>query len=535
MKPSVLQSKCKEAEMVCSQLIIDMTVGEIMSETAEDLTINTTQKTASEQEFITHKYEQDNSEPLTTMTDILLEGRRMVYIQYLIDSIKQISRHEPFDCTFSDMNIINEQLCGRWSLVKTFLQNQIQFAVTRGYRTKKVLFIGMRNEYCTVCARSSATDAKNTVASHKYAKNWSGSSASMEQDVIIEGFLQNIGMHGLVYCPQMATAQHQTGSYELHSALKDRIMRLSTAVISEDKYYLSSEELRKDILNSPFHVFGDHSKCSERQYFCDGLPKPREVNLVQRAASNASSLILDVDNNMAENYNSVVAKFVGGKRIKCEAAVICQLREQIEERTREQNSSHEWKVERSKCITSSFFGKICKMKATTSCANDARKLGTKSSSEILVQIGASKKSQWRLLRASPDGFIGDDQIIKVNCPSSAISMPPLYALAKGKIKYLEMKDEKPQLKLSHNYMYKVQGVLHISRQKTCNSVIWTPEVGRMIQRASKTVHFLSFPPPPPSTDNAPFRLRPPDPLATCAAERCPEKMYYEVPLNGNSF
>ncbi|KAJ8898501.1 hypothetical protein PR048_003861 [Dryococelus australis] len=38
-----------------------------------------------------------------------------------------------------------------------------------------------------------------------------------------------------------------------------------------------------------------------------------------------------------------------------------------------------------------------------------------------------------------------------------------------------MKDGMSQLKLSHNYMYKVQGVFHISRRKTCNFVVWTPE------------------------------------------------------------
>ncbi|KAJ8884692.1 hypothetical protein PR048_016550 [Dryococelus australis] len=125
-------------------------------------------------------------------------------------------------------------------------------------------------------------------------------------------------------------------------------------------------------------------------------------------------------------------------------------REQIQERTRKQNSSHEWKVECSKRITSS-------------------KLGTKSSREILVQIRASKESvaiaQFERenprieikRRASPDGLIGNDQIIEVNCPSSVICMPPLDALAKGKIKYLEMKDGKRQFKLSHNYMYQCTG------------------------------------------------------------------------------
>ncbi|KAJ8884693.1 hypothetical protein PR048_016551 [Dryococelus australis] len=103
---------------------------------------------------------------------------------------------------------------GAWSKCsyKTKYNSLSGLGSTIGYRIKKVLFIGMRNKYCTVSVHSSATDAKNTVASHKCAKNWSGSSASMEQDVIVEGMLQSIGMHGLVYRKFMLSP---TGQQEL--------------------------------------------------------------------------------------------------------------------------------------------------------------------------------------------------------------------------------------------------------------------------------------------------------------------------------
>ncbi|KAJ8876961.1 hypothetical protein PR048_021412 [Dryococelus australis] len=125
------------------------------------------------------------------------------------------------------------------------------------------------------------------------------------------------------------------------------------------------------------------------------------------------------------------------------------------ERTREQNSSHEWKVECSKRL-SSFFGKICKMNASTSCANVVKDIryqvfmGNSSTNRGVEKWFNCERRISFFVGVSPDGFIGDDQIIEVKCPSSAISMPPLDALAKGKIKYLEMKDGKPQLKLSHN-------------------------------------------------------------------------------------
>ncbi|KAJ8882304.1 hypothetical protein PR048_014106 [Dryococelus australis] len=237
---------------------------------------------------------------------------------------------------------------------------------------------------------------------------------------------------------------------KLHSALIDRIIRIRTVVMfaikyrkkqSEDKCYLLTEELREDIL-SPFHVLGDHSKSSERHYFCDGLPKFREVNLLNETEKAG----------FIKNYCFT-----------------------------DQNSAHKWKVDRSKRITSSFFGKICKMKTTTSRANVVKEIryqvfngnyntnwGIEKVSVVIVQFerenpgivvkrrGLIVDEEYPFLGASPDGLIDDDQIIEVKCPSSAISMSALDVLAKGKIKYLGLKDGKPQLKLSHNYMYQVQ-------------------------------------------------------------------------------
>lgn len=103
--------------------------------------------------------------------------------------------------------------------------------------------------------------------------------------------------------------------------------------------------LRADIHNGPYHVFGDHSKCAD--YFCTKKDSAEEnwvtpmkgsglfqdvQYYTERVAKHAESLLLNMDNNAAELYNSVVAKFVGGKRIhfslrgsyvtRCEAAAI---------------------------------------------------------------------------------------------------------------------------------------------------------------------------------------------------------------------
>lgn len=85
--------------------------------------------------------------------------------------------------------------------------------------------------------------------------------------------------------------------------------------------------MAKDIYNSPYHVLGQHSKCAS--YFCQGdkvselnLVKQAEnsgmmleiINAVNRLVANAKSLITDVDNNICEQFNSVINKYIGGKR-----------------------------------------------------------------------------------------------------------------------------------------------------------------------------------------------------------------------------
>ncbi|KAL5239311.1 hypothetical protein ACI65C_006721 [Semiaphis heraclei] len=85
--------------------------------------------------------------------------------------------------------------------------------------------------------------------------------------------------------------------------------------------------LKKDIDNGPYHVFGSHYNCN--RYLCK--PKPDNINYVPEMENcglwqdisaaknlvsfNSDSLIYDLTNNYVESYNSIVAKFVGGKRI----------------------------------------------------------------------------------------------------------------------------------------------------------------------------------------------------------------------------
>ncbi|XP_022160289.1 uncharacterized protein LOC111026498 isoform X3 [Myzus persicae] len=140
----------------------------------------------------------------------------------------------------------------------------------------------------------------------------------------------------------------------LRKIIQTRLLRLRYAVTEAVKYNQQLQTnipyetrlmvLKSDLVNGPNHVFGDHTNC--RQYFCQGT-KEGEDNLVDelkrfelwdditRARNlltyHTESLMYNFNNNAAELYNSILAKFIGGKRVnfshkgsyelRCNAAV----------------------------------------------------------------------------------------------------------------------------------------------------------------------------------------------------------------------
>ncbi|KAF5292500.1 hypothetical protein FQR65_LT01644 [Abscondita terminalis] len=267
-----------------------------------------------------------------------------------------------------------------------------------GARTKKVLYVGIKNKYCALCEKYKTN--LNATPNHKCYKNWSGTSTSMEAAIILDGFKCSIDMHnirykyligdgdssvyrkireGKPYGPSYFVQKIECRNHILRNFcnrvkdltnrpkvlpaiktfLKSNIMWFRTAIVCATKQrkkeivplYQKIENLKEDIINGPRHIFGDHSKCKEDdsvyKYFCSG-PKQNELNIYEkfrcsvifdefqsallRVANNSSSLLYDVDNNSVENYNSIVNKLVGGKRInfckrgsyesRCKAAAI---------------------------------------------------------------------------------------------------------------------------------------------------------------------------------------------------------------------
>ncbi|KAK9752198.1 hypothetical protein QE152_g4422 [Popillia japonica] len=66
-----------------------------------------------------------------------------------------------------------------------------------GQRTRKLLFLGVRNKYCCICAR--VENKEGNVPQHTCYRNWTSSSTAMESDIIVEGFKNSLEMHGIKY------------------------------------------------------------------------------------------------------------------------------------------------------------------------------------------------------------------------------------------------------------------------------------------------------------------------------------------------
>ncbi|KAF0685499.1 Exonuclease, partial [Aphis craccivora] len=261
----------------------------------------------------------------------------------------------------------------------------------------------------------------------------------------------------------------------------------------------------------------------------------REIDIiVSRLSKNADSLILDVDNNICEQLNSTINKFLGGKRInfsqkssyttRVNAAVIsfnsreylraikkhvtntspdkrnvCQKRRKIlktipktaktykksttadkyygnadeldnirsinnqdlinemnafirvlddvdrsniEIETRDQAVSEKWKRERLSRLTASNFGRICKMRPSTSCKNTVYSILYNNFSCKSVEYGRDMENiakqyfedmynfqivscglfidmEYSFLAASPDGIIDNNAIVEIKAPYAA--------------------------------------------------------------------------------------------------------------------
>ena len=85
---------------------------------------------------------------------------------------------------------------GAWSkrLYRTNYSSLSGVAAIVGYQTRKVLFMGVRNKFCSVCAYHQR--ANSSAPDHQCYKNWMGSLSAMEASIILEGFSKSMEKHG---------------------------------------------------------------------------------------------------------------------------------------------------------------------------------------------------------------------------------------------------------------------------------------------------------------------------------------------------
>ena len=170
-----------------------------------------------------------------------------------------------------------------------------------GATTKKLLHLGVRNKYCSICSVASRKGVEPR--QHECFRNWSGSSCAMEADIITEGFRKSEAIHRLRYLylvgdgdssvfhsvavnvpygryvKKVECCNHAVKCYRtrLEAIVKDNprmggrggltkamIVRIATGARSAIRYHsktLDVAALRHDLRNGPRHCFGDHSNC----------------------------------------------------------------------------------------------------------------------------------------------------------------------------------------------------------------------------------------------------------------------------------
>lgn len=240
-----------------------------------------------------------------------------------------------------------------------------------GAHTGRVLWIGARNKYCVTCVRTANQNIEPP--DHVCTRNFTGPSSEMEWDSILEGFKSSVSLYNLRFMKLISDGDSSTYSKLLeHKPYQDRHIEKIDCVNHLHRNFRKAieaavkgcprglnrhvmdnlERIRKDICcaiqfrkkenkgedekvsllksdlqNILYHVFGDHTNCPNYiKSFCkndeDYVPSLKACNTFEKMSAairqlmySAKDLILGESNNVAEQYNSIVAKFVGGKRV----------------------------------------------------------------------------------------------------------------------------------------------------------------------------------------------------------------------------
>lgn len=241
-----------------------------------------------------------------------------------------------------------------------------------GRKFGEVLFVGIKNKYCLICAR--AEKKQIATPEHICYKNYTGSSSGMESEIVCQGFESSVAMYNVIYGRLIADGDSATYAKilardpyptytvqkiecrnhllrnmcnKLRAMTKDtkyalahrktlteiKIMSIRKVVVASVKPFKSGKDkpeavanFRKEVQNSIYHAFGNHENCKD--FYCSKektIQSNMEIKnttfwfriltILQSLTAKSRSMLEDVDTNAVERFNSVIAKVVGGKRI----------------------------------------------------------------------------------------------------------------------------------------------------------------------------------------------------------------------------
>ncbi|KAL4105323.1 hypothetical protein QTP88_020571 [Uroleucon formosanum] len=163
---------------------------------------------------------------------------------------------------------------------------------------------------------------------------------------------------------------------------------------------------------------------------------------------------------------------------------------ELERNTIDQGKSETWHTERKYRLTASNFGRVCKLRKTTPRANTVKYVlygiqyepMVKEAFESIFNVKVLPASlfvdeQYNFLTSSPDGLVGENEIIEIKCPhNSKDIIPPHQGVVAKKIKFLNICNNGDlQLNKNHNYYYQIQGQLRVANKLSCYFIVWTPK------------------------------------------------------------
>lgn len=188
-----------------------------------------------------------------------------------------------------------------------------------GKKFGEVLFLGVKNKYCCICARTENKELPPK--KHTCFKNFTGGSSGMESAILVEGFKNSVEMYNVIYGRVIADGDSSTYSrileerpyknvtvekIECRNHIFRNMCNKLVAVSKDTKYNLQMRKmlttqrilairkviclaikelkndvteligmrinkLYKDISNSYNHAFGHHKECLD--YYCSSEKK----------------------------------------------------------------------------------------------------------------------------------------------------------------------------------------------------------------------------------------------------------------------